>query len=1051
MAPSPSGYAQIQTADDEDELKDPARRQKNCPHEDIVWPEYGSGLLSRLFFSWFAPMENLGAATPLEHSDLWALHERESTKHNYDAFMKLWDAEVKRADALDKDASVARVIFSSCKWVVLETAILRLLVTLSQFARPLAMQQILKVAEGDPSAIVSEGNAWMLAFIMFFAAMGEFMSYAHYMHVVNKAGWRVRESLIGMLFRKVTWLSPGTKATYSSGKITNMMSSDCDRLRFVVTQLNLLWIIPLQFIGALILVINLLGPAGIMGLLLLMVLAPTQRWIMRELQTNRRLGLKETDERLKLVQEVMSGIRIIKFMSWEDSFVGRIGDVRNSELALFRRAALIMSLFQTLMEATPIIVTVLTLGLYAILGNTVTASTAFPALALLMLLRQPLQRYPRVLITILVDGQTASERIGKFLNEAGVDTTAVDKDTAPSDCSIQISNGSFKWAAPSSDPAWDESNRTGAPPTIWAGFKACGRMCGWCKNSADDDSEEQSNGHVAPMEVERAQVLTNINLEVKVGALTMIVAKVGQGKTSLLHAILGELIKTRGDVRVNGKISYASQSAFIMNCSLRDNITFGAPYDEEWYQQVVFACALSDDLNILPAGDSTQIGERGINLSGGQKQRVALARAVYQDCDIYLLDDPLSAVDAHVGKHIFNECIIGMLRARGKTVLLPTHALNFLQYADQIISVSDETIRENGTYADLIARGREFTELMRTHASVNTAEQDAADDAKDKQAADKKAAGEKAAGDSPKTPGGKDAKAATPKSGTLMKVEERERGKVDTEVYYYYAAQCGKKLVLLVLVCFVIGQILTVFNTFLMARWSTADTDIILGYDGTWTEGEVLSYYLLAYGGSGLLVVGFTAAKIFGTQLVGLAAARRLHYSMLTRLVKSPVSFFDTTPVGRIVNRFASDFDSIDRALADNCIGVFGSFFSLVSSFGVIIYMLPVFALWLFPLLTLYYRVQKSYRLAAREMKRLNSNARSPIFQHFVSLALPFFLSFCNTLCERVVSACSPNECIYGMFVAERDSARVDNHSGFRRNGAFPGQEHGQRGLPYAC
>ena len=267
---------------------------------------------------------------------------------------------------------------------------------------------------------------------------------------------------------------------------------------------------------------------------------------------------------------------------------------------------------------------------------------------------------------------------------------------------------------------------------------------------------------------------------------------------------------------------------------------------------------------------------------------------------------------------------------------------------------------------------------MREHASVSTAEQDAADEQKDQERKEKKAEEKVKNSDSPKTPASSKAK-----SGVLMKVEERERGKVNSDVYLYYAAQCGKSLVLVVLVCFVIAQSLQVLNTYVMSRWAMADTSILPGYDDSFSEGGTLAYFLGAYGGTGLLVVSFTAAKIFITQLVGLSAARKLHRSMLVRLVKTPVSFFDVTPVGRIVNRFASDFDNIDRALADNCIGVFGSVFALISSFGVILWQLPAFAIWMFPLLWTYFTVQKSYRLAAREMKRLNSNARSPIFQHF--------------------------------------------------------------------
>ena len=217
----------------------------------------------------------------------------------------------------------------------------------------------------------------------------------------------------------------------------------------------------------------------------------------------------------------------------------------------------------------------------------------------------------------------------------------VEKDRAPVDCAIQIDRGTFKWAAPSLDPAWDDSKRYGKQAGVFDGFKACFRMC--CKKGPAKKKADSLIANGAVKE-ERVHVLSKIDLEISRGSLCMVVGKVGTGKTSLLHAMLGELIKLEGEVRINGAISYASQSAFIMNCSLRDNITFGAPYDEDWYNQVIYACALEDDLDILPAGDTTQIGERGINLSGGQKQRVALARAVYQDVDIYLLDDPLSAV-----------------------------------------------------------------------------------------------------------------------------------------------------------------------------------------------------------------------------------------------------------------------------------------------------------------------------------------------------------------------------------------------------------------------
>jgi ABC-type Mn2+/Zn2+ transport system ATPase subunit len=447
-----------------------------------------------------------------------------------------------------------------------------------------------------------------------------------------------------------------------------------------------------------------------------------------------------------------------------------------------------------------------------------------------------------------VDGKTALERITKFLNEDGIEQY-VQHGGAPKDCALQISKGTFKWAEASADPAWDDQNRYAmGSKGIFQGFQVCFQMMCGKKKKQEEEIKPR-------MLEERPRVLKNVNLEVKSGSLTCIVGRVGSGKTSLLHAIMGELIRVKGDVRVNGRITYASQSAFIMNCSLRENITFGAPYDEEWYNRVIYACALQDDLDILPAGDTTQIGERGINLSGGQKQRVALARAVYQDAEIFLLDDPLSAVDAHVGKHIFNECILKLLK--DKTVLLPCHALNFLQYADQIVTLEGETLKEEGTYAELISDDGAFAELMRTHASVTSDEQDS-ESADISETSEADGASKKRSKLTVLSPTAADAK-----KGTIIKDEERAKGTVDRGVYLYYASQCGKGLVVVVIICFAVGQSFQVFNTYIMSRWASADTSMIIGYnEETWTSNQILAYFLLIYSGTGFLVVAFTAAKV---------------------------------------------------------------------------------------------------------------------------------------------------------------------------------------------
>lgn len=347
---------------------------------------------------------------------------------------------------------------------------------------------------------------------------------------------------------------------------------------------------------------------------------------------------------------------------------------------------------------------------------------------------------------------------------------------------------------------------------------------------------------------------------------------------------------------------------------------------------------------------------------------------MYKDADIYLLDDPLSAVDAHTGQHIMDHVILGWLK--GKTVILPCHALGFLSHADWIIALDRGRIIEQGTYRGLLSAGGDFSKLMQEHASVNSSTDGS--DTREPQA--QKIAKET----TPEKSKRKDEEiGGQGKSGKLMQVEERAKGTVDKSVFAYYVAQIGKALVLFVVALYILGNFVRVFRDWWMSRWAVRDLDLVIGYDSGWTENEIVSYFLTIYALSGFTIIAFTAVRTIIIQIIGLGAARKLHEKMLWRLLKSPVSFFDQTPVGRIVNRFTSDFQTIDRDIADNFVGVARSTLDLFSAFAVIVTVLPPFFIWILPMLVMYFRLQKTYRKTAREIKRINSNSRSPIFQHF--------------------------------------------------------------------
>ncbi len=949
---------------------------KNYPHDGIVWPEYDSSCISRLFFAWYNPLVEYGQHVALEQEHTWLLHENDSATKLYPRFHRFWDQEVERARQKKAQATepvdpqdpkfrpgLFRPILRFGIGQVAKAGCILVLAVCMQFARPLLMQQILLVVENDPDkpAIVAAEDAWMLAVAIAMASIVDFLANAHYQITTWKGMLRLRQGIVGLLFWKVTKLSPGTKASYSQGKITNMMSNDADRVRMCVRVINNLWTIPLRFGIALYLIVDILGSrAAFSGLIVMVALIPVTRTFMRKLRGFQRSILKYTDDRIKKTQEVMSGIRIIKLMAWEASFAGQVKSIRDDELRMVRKSAVYRALFYTVAMSVPIIIVTVTLGVYTMVdGNRLTPSTAFPALSLLDTLRGPLQEFPRILTMVVVEGRVSLDRLNAFLNEADLDEYVIRRPTAAADqLCVDVRDATFRWA-PGNKAVWDADNRYKMNGGLMSLFK----KETWTKRVKLEAIEEDQD---------RGPCLFNQDFQMHQGRLNCIIGQVGSGKTSLLHAILGELEKTSGSVTVNGSISYAAQSSYVMNMTLRDNVLFGSEYDAEKYKKVLFACALTDDLDQLPAGDMTQIGEKGINLSGGQKQRVGLARAVYKDADIYLLDDPLSAVDAHTGQHIMDHVILGWLK--GKTVILPCHALGFLSHADWIISLERGRIIEQGTYRGLLSAGGDFSRLMQEHASVNSST-----DAREPQA-QKTAKEEKTPEKSKK----KDEEiGGQGKSGKLMQVEERAKGTVDRSVFAYYIAQIGKALVLFVVALYVLGNFVRVFRDWWMSRWAVRDIDLVIGYDSGWTENEIVSYFLTIYALSGFTIIAFTAVRTIIIQIIGLGAARKLHEKMLWRLLKSPVSFFDQTPVGRIVNRFTSDFQTIDRDIADNFVGVARSILDLFSSFAVIITVLPPFFIWILPMLVMYFRLQKTYRKTAREIKRINSNSRSPIFQHF--------------------------------------------------------------------
>ncbi|XP_043211792.1 ATP-binding cassette sub-family C member 3-like isoform X6 [Amphibalanus amphitrite] len=623
--------------------------------------------------------------------------------------------------------------------------------------------------------------------------------------------------------------------------------------------------------------------------------------------------------------------------------------------------------------ATCLQVTLITFAVYVLTGDDVdphylTPDKAFVSLSLFNLLRMPLSFLP-MLIVFTVQANVSLTRMNKYLNSDDLDDQAVSHDTTESD-PVVVENGTFTW-----DP-------------------------------------------------ESTPYLQDINMRVKEGSLVAVVGTVGSGKSSLLSALLGEMEKVGGRVNTKGNVAYVAQEAWIQNATLKDNILFGRTLDEDLYNRCVDACALRSDFEMLPGGDKTEIGEKGINLSGGQKQRVALARAVYSNSDIYFLDDPLSAVDSHVGKHIFENVIgpEGMLSK--KTRILVTHGITYLPYTDTITVLKEGRVSETGPYKQLMDNKGAFSEFLLQYLTEAGEDEDVEEldeikhqleETMGRQELQRQMSRVKRESECPSEDGSipelkrsasvisgerngslrrrkssqtKDeavqqtlqpqpvAPATEQKAGAkLIEVEKSETGKVQLAVYGYYMKSVGVFLTMLTFMLYVAAQACSVGSNIWLSNW----TEDVEHFNDTHTRNVYLGVYGALGFGQALFVLFPSIVMAYGM----MRASQLLHSHILSRLFHNPLSFFDTTPLGRIVNRFSKDVDMMDNTLPFNIRSWINCLFSVLGTFFAIIYATPIFLAVVIPLLGVYYFMQLVYVSTSRQLKRLESVSRSPIYSHF--------------------------------------------------------------------
>ncbi|XP_044528646.1 ATP-binding cassette sub-family C member 10 [Gracilinanus agilis] len=891
--------------------------------------EDGESWLSRFFYLWLTPLLARGARGQLRQpQDTCLLPYRLRT-----AYL----ARLFQAHCRDR-AKLWLVLYRALGRRYLALGFLKLTGTLLGFSGPLLLSLLVGFLENEREPL-SQGVFYAMG-LAGGAVLGALLQ-NQYGYELRKVALQARGAVLGALYHKTLYLGPNRP---SAGEAVNLLGTDSERLLNFANSFHEAWGLPLQLSITLYLLYQQVGLAFLGGLGLALLLVPVNKVLATRILAKNEAMLRHKDARVKLMTELLCGIRVIKFCGWEQTLSSRVQKHRARELQQLRVIKYLDAACVYLWAALPVVISIVIFITYVLMGHQLTATKVFTALALVGMLILPLNNFPWV-INGLLEAKVSLDRLQRFLDLLDHDPQTYYSPDPPTESLtvLQLHEAMFSW-----DP-------------IGIGLET---------------------------------FITH--LEVKKGSLVGIVGKVGCGKSSLLAAISGELHRLSGQIAIAGRLEgfgLATQEPWIQFATIRDNILFGKTFDAHLYWKVLEACALHDDLAILPDGDQTEVGEKGVTLSGGQRARIALARAVYQEKKLYLLDDPLAAVDADVANHLVQKCILGLL---GHTTrLLCTHRTEYLEQANVVLLLEGGRIIHAGPPSEILPMVQ------------STPEAQSEDVLKTESATSEECKPEKES---------KEPKDVDPNPSRLLQEEGKKEGAVAFQVYQAYWKAVGAGLSLAIIFFLLLMQGTRNAADWWLSHWISqlkiAENDsqemqhltsqapsLLSPHLLLFSPGDLfvsvsplpkttpnssldVQFYLIVYGAiaSANSIFTLLRALLFAAGI--LQAAATLHHRLLHRVLRAPVTFFDSTPTGRILNRFSSDVACADDSLPfilnillANAVGLLGLLAVLGSGLPWLLLLLP-------PLGCVYYSVQRYYRASSRELRRLSSLTLSPLYTH---------------------------------------------------------------------
>ncbi|NWV07412.1 MRP1 protein, partial [Ptilonorhynchus violaceus] len=802
------------------------------------------------------------------------------------------------------------------------------------YKKPLERDDLFELNQGDSPYSVcpsfekqwrkevqnSYGSGCGYAIALFFVVLSQTLLHQLYQRNNILTAVKIKTAVVGLIYKKALTLANSSRQHYTTGQIVNLMSADAQQLLELAINMNLLWSAPFQIIMAVVFLWKELGPSVLAGVTLLLLVIPINALIAAKVRRLKKSQMKYSDQQVKQLNEILRGIKVLKLYAWEPAYQRKVLRIREHELDVLKSSGYLTIYAMLTLTCIPFMVSLATFGVFFYLDkeNVLTATKVFTSVSLFNILRQPLFDLPSV-ISAVAQTKVSLSRLEDFLFA---------EDLNPEDVS---------------------TNYSGNHAVGFIGASFC-----WEKNGLP--------------------ILKNLSVSIPEGSLVAVVGQVGSGKSSFLSAILGEMEKLEGTVQRRGSVAYVSQQAWIQNDSLQENILFGSNLNRPYYELVLESCALLPDLEQLPNGDQTEIGERGVNLSGGQKQRVSLARAVYSNADLYLLDDPLSAVDVHVGKHLFEKLIGPSGLLRSKTRILVTHDLTLLPHTDLIIVMEEGRISQMGTYQELISRRANFAELVQAFSAEHTREE-----TNPVEVSSSKNEGQ--LGRSLQQKGllkHKDSSSGQWKICTNNK-EKVAAGSMKMSVVLKYLQAFNWRWMWLTIAAYVGQNALAIGQNLWLSTW-TAETAQVSDFT-EWQQSK--NYKLGIYGLLGFVQGLLVCCGAYVLTRGSLSASRALHRQLLDNVLHLPLQWFETNPVGQIISRFTKDLFIVDICFHYYLQNWLNCTLDVIGTILVVTSASPLFIVVVIPLGYFYLTIQRYYIASSRQIRRLAGASQSPVISHF--------------------------------------------------------------------